>query len=534
MDLEKKSRFVFCDTGSWTVVSVLFFVVAAVLTGLIAGFYPLINDDVVFADVFGCPLHTVCPGTKIDLFSTIREHHMSVNGRFGDMFSTLFVLLPGWIYGTVYALLFSFLLWMMARIAGIGFRRNPLKMIWLVAFALLFFPWPDYLYIRALFLNYFPAAIFGLGAVRYFISEKKARGGELAGLLVVAFFAGCWHEEMPLILLPSAVVYCCITRSLTRNQMLVAAGIALGVAFLLTCPAFFNRTDQIPDIGGQRKLMASAFAMGNLILSVTALGSYYFHYRGGKRTRKSVALVWALALPVVPSILLMLSSLMSLRMCFFSMVFSITALAYVFSDISCGRRIKGFIRVISVSVMILISGQLVLALAQTIRTSKSISEIIRLAAEDNSKPIYYDLDRFNTSPMPTFYKNYGRRYVTDSYTRSSIAHYSGRKFTYDIVSPSLRDFNLDKADTLDAHKGYFFYDGCILKSFPSDSTKYLTGIMRVSFEDGAEGDYEYIGTYFEDMEGRALNYLYPNNPVLPKKRVVGIEILTEVVNIRIQ
>lgn len=504
-------------------ISLGFFIVATILTGIIAGLYPLLNDDIVFADVFGCAKHTICPGTEIDVFGNIQSHHMLVNGRFGDMFSTFFSLIPSSLYALIYAIGYAGLILMMAKTAGISFRKNPWRFAWLNIFTLVCFPWIDFLYIRALFLNYYPAAILALAAICYFISEKKAPWLKSIAMIIVGLFAGCWHEEVPLILFPSAILYCCITRKITRNQVLIAIGMAVGVAFLMTCPEFFNRTKSIPVITDNRRLVAIAFGALNLTLSGAALLLY--HLRGDK-SRQRAATVWALALPVIPSCLVMMNSTMSTRICFFSIVFSITALLYASRGAVLRRKMRILLKSLCVIAMILLTAQLALTILQTAKVRKSTDEIIRLAAENSEKPIYYDLDEINISPLPTFYKSFGKRFITDTYSRSNIARYTKRNYWNDILHPALADFDITRADTIDKTKGYYQYKGCIVITAQADADHYLAGSVKLTYADGSTSFHKFNGIYFEDSTGRKFNYLYCISPRLPREtQITGLELL---------
>lgn len=506
--------------------SLLFYAAVVILTGMIAANTPFYDDDMVFANAWGCSKHLICPEEDFSPFAYAIEHRELINGRVGDMFTPLMMMIPRWCYGIIYAFCFGVILLQMMRLAKLSFRCTPMKCAWLVSLAILFFPWIDVLYTRAVFFNYFPAIIFSLIALSLFIRVTPAKGWKLAGYVVACVLSGCWHELMPVVLLPSAILYCIITRRITRNQWIVAASMAAGMIIVVSAPSFFNRPDQLSQLlfSNSRILLCKLYTVLLTLLALTSLTSLYFR-KELKDRKKSFALVSALLLPIIPSCAIMLASLYESRMILFATVLALTALFYSLPrNISFPKGIAMASAFFSLLLFAVVLGQLTFVAFNTVKVRKASEEILRQATADPYSHVYYDLRDLLTTDKLWLYKTQGRSYVNKLHTWDEFADYTGSRYTYNVLPPALKDFDLSKAEAIESSKGYYYYDTYLIADAPCDSTEYIFGEMQIAFDGKAPKTHRFMGTYFTDAEGRPLVYLLPYEPAAPRKKPSEVKI----------
>lgn len=506
-----------------TPLSLIFFILMVAATGFVAAHCPLTDDDVVFENVWGCVRHTICPEEHFDPIGYALEHWELVNGRFGDMFTPIFTFLPMWLFGIVYSLAYAAIILLSMKIARLSFRQTPVKAIWFVGATVLFYPWQDVLFTRAVFFNYFPAVIFTLVSMIFFLSPRRLRGWRLAACIVCGLFAGCWHELMPVVLFPSALVYCIATRSLSRNQIVVIASMSAGLIIVMSAPSFFNRVEQLDRlfISDNKRVMARMYCVLQVVMGVAALLMIYLR-RGVPRADK--ALVWALVLPVIPSCAIMLASLFELRMCFLSMIMVMSAFFLSLPAKRPGRIMRIAVGVLTAAGMLAVSFHMGYLCGNSVKVKRASDHILhQLAANPDAHP-YYDLTPIIGDQHVMLYKGMGRIYINRIHSWDWLSDYTGSLFSFNVLHPALRDFDLAKADTLDARKGVYRYKGCILIDMPCDTTKYIKGNAIIGFENGDKKEYQYMSTFFTDVNGKELLYIIPYNPTLPDSEPVEFEI----------
>lgn len=513
--------------GTTSVFATLFFFAVVILTGAIAGNTPLYDDDLVFANAWGCAEHTICPEEDFNPLYYAEQHRQLTNGRFGDMWTPLVTMIPGWCYGILYAGCFGIIIFQMMQIARLSFSKTPEKVIWLLIFCVLFFPWVDVLYTRAVFFNYFPAIIFSLIALRFFISSRSVKGGSLIGCIVVSFFAGCWHELMPVVLLPSAIAYCIMTKKITFNQWIVALSIASGIVFVIIAPSFFNRTEQLSELyfSESHKKIAILYVAVLVLIAVMTLVFFYYTKRK-KQERKEFALIVSLLLPIIPSASIMLSSLFESRMILFAMILSLTALFYSLPSrkvISKPVRITVYVSTLILSGFVL--WQLIYVVINTIKVKIVSENIMKQAVDNPNSPIYYDLRDILTNDKLYLYKTQSRSYINKLHNWDYFTDYTGYKYTYNILPPALKNFDLNKAEKIEGSEGYYFFDKYIVTESPCDSTNYIYGSLEVSFPNGQTASSQFMGTYFEDIHGTPLVYLFPYHPIIPREKPTAVKIV---------
>lgn len=506
--------------------SLLFYAAVVILTGMIAANTPFYDDDMVFANAWGCSKHLICPEEDFSPFAYAMEHRELINGRVGDMFTPLMMMIPRWCYGIIYAFCFGVILLQMMRLAKLSFRCTPMKCAWLVSLAILFFPWIDVLYTRAVFFNYFPAIIFSLIALSLFIRVTPAKGWKLAGYVVACVLSGCWHELMPVVLLPSAILYCIITRRITRNQWIVAASMAAGMIIVVSAPSFFNRPDQLSQLlfSNSRILLCKLYTLLLTLMALASLTLLYFRKDLTDRKR-SFALVSALLLPIVPSCAIMLASLYESRMILFAMILALSALFYSLPrNIRLAKVFSATTAIISAILFAAVLWQLTFVAFNTVKVRKASEEILRQATADPYSHVYYDLRDLLTTDKLWLYKTQGRSYVNKLHTWDEFADYTGSRYTYNVLPPALKDFDLSKAEAIESSKGYYYYDTYLIADAPCDSTEYIFGEMQIAFDGKAPKTHRFMGTYFTDAEGRPLVYLLPYEPAAPRKKPSEVKI----------
>lgn len=503
--------------------ALIFFTAAVVMTGIIAANVPLYDDDLVFANAWGCSIHQICPEENFDPWGYALEHRMLTNGRVGDMFTPLFTMLPRWLYGTLYSLCYGITLLLVMSIARCGLRSTPLKSIWIVAFSVVLFPWIDVFYTRAVFFNYYPAIIFTLLSLRFFISKRRLTGWRLWACVLVGLLTGCWHELMPVVLFPAAVVYCIVTRKVTRNQWIVSIPIAVGVAFVVSAPSFFNRPDQLPilQFSEKRKLLAYLYTILLIALALISIAMIYLRKGSNKATRKDKALVLSLAMPTLPCCGIMLGSLYETRICFPAIVFSIIAFFYALPQF----RLKRLMTVATALVSVVIIVHLLCVAQDSIKVCRASEDIMAQATSDHNATIYYDLADIVANDTYHLYKTQGRSYINKLHSWDEFSDYTGYRYSFNVLPPALKSFDIAEADTIDSRSGVYYYKGCLITDSPCDSTNYIHGIVAAEYSDGNKGVYRFMGPYFKDINGKPLIYILPYHPRMPRKKPTAAKIV---------
>lgn len=515
--------------------SFIFFAVVTILTGMIAGNMPLIDDDIVFADSWGCVKHTICPEEDFNPWSYAMDHRNLTNGRIGDMFTPLFVMFPRVVYGVVYALSYGIVILLMMRIAKISFTKNPKKIMCLTAFTVLLFPWIDVFYTRAVFFNYFPAVIFALISLLFFISERRLRGWRLAGCIIIGFLTGCWHELMPVALLPSAIIYCLITRKITSNQWIVIISITAGVSIVVSAPSFFNRVDQLPHLyfNNNRIILAYLYTFALIILNITSIILLHTRTKHQKESTSAKALVYALAMPTIPSCVIMLSSLYETRICFLTMILAIASLFYSLPRRRFGKSINSVAMSATALLAVAITAHLAYVVYDTIKVRRASEAIMAQAAANPDAPIYYDLSEIVADDAYNLYKTQGRGYINKLHSWEDFSHYTDYRYSFNVLPPALKDFDLAKAEPVDSANGIYYYKDYLIAEAPCDSTHYINGVIETDYADGTTKHYQFMGAYFNDVNGKPLIYVLPYHPRMPRKKPAGARITDYSLNQRI-
>lgn len=498
--------------------ALLFFLVVVILTGAIAANIPLYDDDMVFANVWGYGRLNLCSLENYDPLNGALVHREMTNGRFGDMWTPLIMLIPRWLYGILYGGGLGVILIEAIRIAQLSFSSTPNKCIWLCGLSIIFFPWIDVLYTRAVFWNYFPAIIFSLIALQFFISSRKVTGWRFVGCLIASLLSGCWHELMPVILLPSGILYCLLTRKITYNQWVVASGMTLGMLFVISAPSFFYRPDQLPFLffSDNQILLSWLYVSLLVFLAIVSILSFYLLKKPQKQSMQS-ALLWALLLPIIPSSGIMVSSLYEPRMCLFALILVLIALFFSLpSGVRLSIKTKILIGIGTCSVIIFVLWQLIFVAYYNFQVRKASEAIIDQAVNHPTEHIYFDLRDILVNDKLYLFKTLSRSYINSIHTWDDFAKFTGYHYTFNILPPALKDFDLSKAEKIS--DGYYYYDSYLLADAPCDSTAYAFGTIMATFGNEGASDYRFIGTYFEEINGYPLLYLLPYQPIPPHEK----------------
>lgn len=508
-----------------SIFSFLFFLFVVSVTGFTAANCPLTDDDVYFIDVWGCIRHTICPEEDFNPLADAIEHHTSVNGRLGDCFTPLFMLIPSWIYGMIYALCYAAVIQLSMRIARLSFSRTPVKTMWLIGAGVLFYPWQDVLFTRAVFINYFPAVIFTLFTLRLFLKEKNIKGLAVVGYILCAILCGSWHELMPVSLFPSALVYCIATKRVTRNQWLAVTGIGIGFLFILSSPSLFNRVDQLTALTFTRTRII--FAIGYvLLLSAISMAAVILSRKKDFTRHRSRILVVSLTLPLIACAAIMLSSLFEIRMCFLPSVLALTALFYALPQGQLNRIPAASVNILTCFGVVFISIHLIYLAHNSVKVKRASDSILQQLAQNVNEHQYYDLPAILGNNYLMLYKGMGRGYICRRHCWEWMAHYTGSKYSFNVLHPALKNFDLAAADTLNAKEGVYRYGNCLLIDAPCDSTEYIIGSLTINYENAAARTYKFMGPYFEDIHGNKLIYIIPYNHAEPDSKPANLENIT--------
>ena len=169
--------------------------------------------------------------------------------------------------------------------------------------------------------------------------------------------------------------------------------------------------------------------------------------------------------------------------------------------------------------------QLIFVACNAIKVRRASENIIRQAVNHPDDYIYYDLRELLTNETLTLYKSPSRGYINKVHSWNEFADYTGYKYTFNILPPALKDFDLNKAQNIADSEGFYYYDTYLLADAPCDSTQYIYGTLFAVYEDGKTATSSFMGTYFEDINGKPLIYLFPYYPDIPRQKPTALEIV---------
>lgn len=499
---------------SW--IALLFFLAVVVMSGIIAGYVPLYNDDLYYAIKYSCIDHTFCPDKHFDLFDQIIDHRANVNGRFGDMFVPIFVLIPNLLYGIIYGCCYGGIILLMNRIARVSFTRDPIKVMWLTGMTVLFFPWPDTLYSRVCFINYFPSALLTLYVVKNFISRRRLKRWQTWLCIFAAFLVGWWHELVPVTLFPSAIVFCVITRSITRKQFLISVAVVTGFIMAMTAPSFFSRTDQLATLQLEGYIIRYCliYIICNAVLSIIALIACY----KGKAHKREKALVWALLTPQLPAAIIMMTSLYECRMLLFSTILILTAL------IRSLPNMIGRLKYVISGLTLIVSTILLIHLGTVGKNMRKVflasEEVFAQAKADKDNVIYFDLTSLLEYPEYLFlYKTIGNAYISQ-YSSDIFKDYARRNSNLIAVPPVFRDFDSSKAEKIEGPIAAYYKDSYLAIPFPVDDTpeRIHYGCTNIEYVNGEILKNNFAGYEFRDKNGKKFIYLLFTYPIRKRSK----------------
>ncbi len=507
-----------------TWVAIVFFLAVVVLSGLNAGFMPLLNDDLSYACRYSCVKHRFCPENDFDILDMMICQRDKINGRFGDMFTPVFVLIPNLIYGILYGCCYGGILLMMNRIARISLSKDPKKVIWLTALTVIFFPWFDDLFSRAVFLNYFPSALMLLYVIKKFISRRQLKGWKSGFCVAMAFLVSWWHELVPVSMIPAAIVFCVITRNITRNQFIIGIGVIAGLLMALSAPSFFHRTDQLAGVilSYYVKTPFVAYILCSLVLSILTIVLFY-------RKKESIhnkAILWSFLTPLVPISILDSLSLFECRMFLYSTMLILTVLVMYFPSM------RGNMKRVSLWITISVCGLVVIHLSSLVMNTRKVfiasEEILKQARSDTDKNIYYDLSTLLETPEYTYlYKSVAIPYITQ-FSHPYFKLYTERNRFSEPIHPAFRSFDSSKARRLEAPEEIYCVDSQLAVVSPFDETpECIYGSAVIEYIDGEILRSDFAGYAFQDIDGKDFVYLLFTNPIRKRndpKRIIDFYI----------
>lgn len=510
------TRLKYYTNSSWF--ALLFFLVAVILTGFIASNVPLYSDDIYYANFVGCSEKAFCPERNYPLFDYIAHHRQISNGRFGDMFIPWFVLIPNWIYGILYALFYGGIILLMARLARLSFKDSPIALNWLVIFTVLFFPWFDLFFTRAVFLNYYPPALLLLVVVSVFISERRFNIAQEVLFFALGVLTGWWHEISSIILLPAALIYWCFTKRITRNQLLIGVGIAIGFFLNISAEGFAARMalHNKVIIADYKKYFCLILTAVFFLMAILAVIICYKN----KSDRKEKALIWALTFTLIPGAGLTLLTINEARMLFCS---SLLVMVAFFRTIPIKFYSNLIIKILCYIGCLATLIHLSLFSYNTHKVYKAYESIIDQAQNHPEETIYYDLKTLITEPEILYlYKSYALDFVNQYDVKDFPIFTHGEK-VYSIVPPALKNFDSSKAELVDSPIKTYKVDNYLIIDSPTDSANYLRGMIVVEYVNGKTVPTYYIGNYFEDIHNVPLMYLFCYFPTAQNEEPIRVK-----------
>lgn len=226
--------------------------VFALLCAAIDYFWSPAGDDISYSAMYGGYGGYIYRGEDFpglgQWFDFFLKHAREINGRLGDKFITLYLAVPRW----AQALITGLSVWtIMVVTARIAFGKCKPDGSWLMLGAgiIIVMPWYDSFFLSCMVLNYGIATALAVFWIWQFLNPGPLTLLRGVGLAVLSILVGGWHEGFSVLFLPSLLLLYLFRKDLrSGSNNLMLAGFLAGVAFILSCPGFWDRMGKEYDM----------------------------------------------------------------------------------------------------------------------------------------------------------------------------------------------------------------------------------------------------------------------------------------------
>lgn len=225
-------------------ITVGFIVLISLLTGAMSYFTCIVGDDLFYSGVYSDTIFGGKPFPGFEpWFELFKNHWMYTNGRFGDKFMPLFLVLPHLSLAFIQTIC-TFIICKYASLLTIGaYWATSRRSILLTSALLILPPWYNTGFLVCILVNYQIALALSLPWTWYYINPPKDNKWTLFALGLLSVLVGMWHEGFSVFALPAVILSQILRKDKTRSTWLMTVGFIVGVIILLSSPGFWARMD---------------------------------------------------------------------------------------------------------------------------------------------------------------------------------------------------------------------------------------------------------------------------------------------------
>lgn len=244
--------------------------------GMIAYYAIPVSDDIYYSLVYREYLidNKVFPGLK-PWNNFFFFHYLEFNGRLGDKFMPLIMLMPRGLY----ALFFSVIMFIILRISSLIVGCKKLGTLILSSLIILLMPSYDFIFLRNIFLNYVVTCALTLCWIYLFFSIKNE--SILINLVIFLFsiIVGSWHEFFTVSLIFGTGLFVLFDKNFRDiKHFLMAFGLGLGCCFIFLSKGNFMRAELLQP-GSAFNLIDAIAGTWIGILSIFICIIYYIRFK---------------------------------------------------------------------------------------------------------------------------------------------------------------------------------------------------------------------------------------------------------------
>lgn len=182
-----------------------------------------------------------------DVIKASGNHWLSVNGRFANILTFIFLYMPRWLSSTLIAGFFCGSLWLSCYWVN---KDRRLSCTWIISFLILFyvlfFPFIDHMTSTCFYLNYGGSGFFAILYVVLFYSDSTSEGARRKiSLILISFIAGWMHEQFGIALCGASLSIILIDKENRKKRLLMFWSVVAGTALSALAPSTLMRL--LPD-----------------------------------------------------------------------------------------------------------------------------------------------------------------------------------------------------------------------------------------------------------------------------------------------
>lgn len=269
------------------------------------------------------------------IFKTWGDHIGSDNGRLSNLAAMYFMVMPKWVGASV-----SLFFWILGMVYGFKLAGISMKRTWIVAVAVFFWSFQIGWSQRMEDIDYQFNYILTGGLMIWFIwwvSEYDFAGWRMLPMILIGLIIGAWHEGFSVPVLAGWITLAATDCRFRKRKYIVAAiALAIGVAFIMSCPGFNARLHFSFRPLRAPALLAISVFFSNFSYFIVLFWAILRMIKGG--LRKIPPLVLFAIISGCVAISLQFIAVHVRRVSWWASVISIIALLQLLSDV----RLKSF------------------------------------------------------------------------------------------------------------------------------------------------------------------------------------------------